>query len=483
MNNTPNQKLVVIDDDRDILDLIEAFFRPKNFQVISFENPQAALKQIPTLDPDVILIDWQLPDLNGLDLATKLKEAGVFSPVILITAKQSSELALQAVDAGAYDFILKPIHFPQLWISVQRALRWKSISKENVALRAVLNVHQGHLEGVVSRSHAFRSVIELARRVAATPSTVLISGESGTGKEVIARALHQFSPRRDKPFVAINCSAIPENLLESELFGYARGAFTGATEKRLGLFEEADQGTLFLDEIGDLSPTLQAKLLRVLQDRTIRRLGENQSRSIDVRIVAATHKDLRTEVKEKRFREDLFFRLNVIPIHIPPLRERKEDIWPLAEFFTARFCALSGLVNKTWSKEAIQYLHTFSWPGNVRELENAVERAVALSLGTEIKESDLVLLDNGAPRIENVSELPPLEPQLPRIEKNDVRSDVFFQDTVCSLEELTQRFIEFALKKNAGAREATAKALGIDRKTLYRKLRRKHEELPQVYEH
>ncbi len=370
-------------------------------------------------------------------------------------------------------------------ISIQRALRWKSVSKENTTLKEVLKVQSGQLQGVVSKSPAFRGVIELCRRVAATPSTVLISGESGSGKEVIARALHQFSNRREKSFVAINCSAIPENLLESELFGYARGAFTGAGEKRLGLFEEANEGTFFLDEIGDLSPSLQAKLLRVLQERKIRRLGENLVRSIDVRIVAATHVDLKTEVREKRFREDLFFRLNVIPIHIPPLRERKEDLRPLAEYFTARFCALNNVPTKTWSKDALRYLHTYTWPGNVRELENAIERAVALSMEPEITERDLILFDRNwmaaAQQNEQAAvsqEIPsamaaivPMESAVPAREPRDV----FFQESVCPLEELTRRYIEFALKKNDGAREATARALGIDRKTLYRKLRQMQE--------
>jgi len=495
--NKPTHKMIVIDDDRDILDLVEAFFRPRSFEVLSFENPQDAVKEITQHpDVDVIVTDWSLPNMNGLELTQKLKEAGVTAPIILITARQSSELALQAVDAGAYDFILKPLHFPQLWISIQRALRWKSVSKENSTLKQVLNVQQGKLEGVVSKSASFRGVIELCKRVASTPSTVLITGESGSGKEVIAKALHQFSNRRDKSFVAINCSAIPENLLESELFGYAKGAFTGASDKRLGLFEEANEGTLFLDEIGDLSLSLQAKLLRVLQDRKIRRLGENQVRNIDVRIVCATHVDLKLAVKEKRFREDLYFRLNVIPIHIPPLRERKEDLWPLAEFFTARFCTLNGVQNKMWTKEAIQYLHTYKWPGNVRELENAVERAVALSMGPEITEHDLMVFDRNwveAPKVSEASAsvgtssessdiaisspvIPTAVSAAPEMPVAPFGMDVFFQESVCSLEELTRRYIEFALKKNDGAREATARALGIDRKTLYRKLRQMQDE-------
>jgi two-component system, NtrC family, response regulator HydG len=473
MNKNPEYKMVVIDDDRDILDLVEAFFRPRGFKVIGYEDPEVALREVSQhSDADVVVTDWSLPGMNGLELTEKLKQAGVVAPIILITARQSSELALQAVDAGAYDFILKPLHFPQLWISIQRALRWKSVSIENNTLRQAIKVSQGQLEGVVSKSAQFRGVIELCRRVAATPSTVLITGESGSGKEVISKALHHFSPRKDKPFVAINCSAIPETLLESELFGYAKGAFTGAADKRIGLFEEANEGTLFLDEIGDLSPSLQAKLLRVLQERKIRRIGENQTRNIDVRIVCATHKDLKFEVKEKRFREDLFFRLNVIPIHIPPLRERKEDLWPLAEFFTHRFCTLNNVAIKSWSKDAIQYLHTYQWPGNVRELENAVERSVALSVGSEITEQDLILFDKGvitpvALSAENTLEMIEAE----QAQAMRPMGDVFLQDSVCSLEDLTRKYIEFALKKNDGAREATARALGIDRKTLYRKLR------------
>jgi DNA-binding NtrC family response regulator len=490
----PTHKMIVIDDDRDILDLVEAFFRPRGFEVLSFENPDDAFKEIPRHpDVDVIVTDWSLPNMNGLELTQKLKETGVAAPIILITARQSSELALQAVDAGAYDFILKPLHFPQLWISIQRALRWKTVSKENTTLKQVLSVQQGKLEGVVSKSASFRGVIELCKRVAPTPSTVLITGESGSGKEVVAKALHQFSNRREKAFVAINCSAIPENLLESELFGYAKGAFTGAADKRLGLFEEANEGTLFLDEIGDLSPSLQAKLLRVLQERKIRRLGENQTRSIDVRIVAATHVDLKQAVKEKRFREDLYFRLNVIPVHIPPLRERKEDLWPLAEFFTARFCALNGVPGKPWSKGALQYLHSYSWPGNVRELENAVERAVALSVGPEITEQDLIVFEKNwleAAPVAKSEPVMPIESEMPVAKPAPLASvesissipasDVFFQESVCSLEELTQKYIEYALKKNDGAREATARALGIDRKTLYRKLRQMQDNSERI---
>ena len=291
--------------------------------------------------------------------------------------------------------------------------------------------------------------------MASSTANVFIFGESGTGKEVIARTIHNMGNRAKNPFIAINCSAIPENLLESELFGYAKGAFTGAADKKVGLFEEAEGGTLFLDEIGDMNLQLQAKLLRVLQERKIKRIGENQMRNIDVRIISATHKDVKKEVQENQFREDLFFRLNVIPIRIPPLRERKEDILPLAEFFLRKFAALNQSAVKSFSKDALEKLLVNPWKGNVRELENSVERAVVLCSKNQIESDDLD--DFEAESLSSDTSI-----------KFDLRPMV--EEKVLTADRMMKLYIKHVLERNKGAKEKTAKDLNIDRKTLYRKL-------------
>src|SRR5690606_7932481 len=294
-------------------------------------------------------------------------------PVLLMTADNSIESAMEAVEAGAYDYVVKPLHFAQLNLSLQRAVRLKSVQDEVKTLRSYVEP-KNVLDKYVFKSQKMINILDIAKRVADSSATVLIHGESGTGKEVVARAVRALGRFKEKPFVAINCSAIPETLLESELFGHAKGSFTGAIIKKHGLFEEAEGGILFLDEIGDLSMSLQAKLLRVLQEKKIKRVGENDYVDINVRILAATHKDLRKAVEEGSFREDLYFRLNVIPIVIPPLRERREDILPLAQMFLRKFSKENNRT-LTFSKSAVDYMLHFPWQGNVRELENAIERA------------------------------------------------------------------------------------------------------------
>ncbi|WII71992.1 sigma-54 dependent transcriptional regulator [Bdellovibrio sp. 22V] len=313
---------------------------------------------------------------------------------------------------------------------------------------------------IIARSPRFLQVLDMARRVAASSANVLITGESGTGKEVIARMIHDLSARQKKTFVPINCSAIPEPLLESELFGYARGAFTGATSPKAGLFEEADGGTLFLDEIGDLDLHLQAKLLRVLQEKKVKRVGENHYRALNIRILAATHNDLSEDVSQKKFREDLYFRLNVVPIEIPPLRERPEDIVPLAEYFLRKFSYRHyGVQKKTFSADVPSFLLSQSWAGNVRELENSIERAVVLTESDEITVKDI---DAG-----HGKKLLCLESVFEKIFQKEGR--------LLSLEEMSHYYIEYALQLNKGAREKTARDLGIDRKTLYRKLNQRYQ--------
>jgi two-component system response regulator HydG len=458
-------KLFVIDDDVDIQDVVIGFFRTKGYDLRAFseaEEALAVLKKNPE-SCDAILVDYKLPQMSGLEFTTALVEAGIRIPIILMTSHRTSELAIEAIRAGAYDFVVKPIHFPQLLVSVERALYLNKMVEENAVLRTVVKQTEGtSFDGIIGKSPKFLKTLDLAKRVASSSSSILISGQSGSGKEVIAKMIHNLSPRKKQPFVAINCSAIPENLMESELFGYAKGSFTGATDKKAGLFEEANGGTLLLDEIGDLSLPLQAKLLRVLQEQKIKRIGENHYRSVDVRIISATHRNLKVEVAEKNFREDLFFRLNVIPIHVPSLVDRVEDILPLAEYFLKKYVALNGSNNgskaKGFSSGAVEYLLKNPWKGNVRELQNLVERAVVLSPTPLIELSDLTMgVDDGS-----------TEPQ-----PKSVCSDTYFDlptDRILPLDDVISRYIKFALDLNSGAKDKTARDLSIDRKTLYRRI-------------
>ncbi len=467
MMNDKKPRLAVIDDDLDIQDIVIGFFRPKGYEIVAFDDAEEAYKQISEKPNfcDVIVSDLKLPKMSGVELTVALQEKGITIPIIIMTAHRSVEVALKAIEAGAYDFVVKPLHFPQLQVSVERALHFSRIREENQTLRAVVSGGEA-TQGIIGKSVKFTRALDLAKRVANSAAHVLIMGESGSGKEVIARAIHNFGSRKKGPFVAINCSAIPENLLEAELFGYAKGSFTGAIEKRIGLFEEATGGTLFLDEIGDLSLPLQAKLLRVLQERKIKRIGENQVRSIDVRVLSATHKNLRQEVQEGRFREDLFFRLNVIPIILPPLRERQEDIMPLSDYFLKKHAALNGVNVKGYTKAATEYLLKNVWRGNVRELENVIERAVVLCKGLQIDMPDLkfeeesrLLEQAGVGTMEGSGSY------------DDRGKFVVPESKILPLNELINKYIEFALKINNGAKDRTAKELGVDRKTLYRRVK------------
>lgn len=457
--------LMFIEDDIDTQEIVSTFFRQQGFKVDCFENAEDALVQfdLERQKYHVIISDLKLPDMSGIDFTKKMKEQGHDIPIIIVTSSRGIETAISAIHAGAYDFVVKPLHFPQLLISVQRALHLASVKNENSVLKTAIQLKESNdFGGVIAKSESLKKNIELAKRVASSNCNVFITGESGTGKEVIAKIIHYQGKGKKSPFVAINCSAIPEDLLESELFGHAKGAFTGATDKKIGLFEDAEGGTLFLDEIGDLSLPLQAKLLRVLQERKIKRIGENAFRSIDVRILSATHKDLKKEVVEKRFREDLYFRLNVVPIRISPLRERREDILPLAEFFLKKFVAVNNSQIKGFTKSALDRLLNMKWPGNVRELENTIERAVVLSSGTMIDSSEIEsFLQNEVGDDESI-----LRGALQGLDFSLASES----QKVPTLEEVSKKYIYHVLKLNEGAREKTASDLSIDRKTLYRKL-------------
>lgn len=463
-------KILLIEDDSDLSELISNFMKQKGHTTMTFDHSEIALQQIISkkITGDVILTDLKMPNLSGFELIQKIHEHQIQIPIIVMTGDKSVQSAIEAVEVGAYDFIVKPLHFPQLYISIERAIYFSRLKDENKTLKTVLQIKNGaEFSEIIGKSPNFLKIMELARRVAKSKSNVFITGESGTGKEVIAKAIHKMSDRKNKPFIAINCSALPEHLLESELFGHAKGAFTGAGDKKIGLFEEAEGGTLFLDEIGDMNLQLQAKLLRVLQERQIRRVGENQSRDIDVRVLSATHRDLFHEITTGSFREDLFFRLRVIPIAVPPLRERKDDILPLAQFFLKKYAAINDKNSPELSSSAGEWLIQNFWKGNVRELENVIERAVVLCQNSVIESHDFIDLDALSHQVHT-------NPAIP-INLN--------ADKQLTIEQLVKEYIKVVLKKNNGAKDKTAKDLDIDRKTLYRKIQEIESEECSAAEH
>jgi DNA-binding NtrC family response regulator len=458
MNNVTRKNILLVEDDSGIRESLEEILVQEGYKVESAANGQAALDLIKLNEGkyDVILSDIQMPLADGHTILRTLKETNNDTPIILMTAFGTIQMGVDAIKNGAHDFITKPIEIDDLKNTIEKALVYSQLvlSKETSEQSdsAESKSSQTHLIG---ESPSMKKIFALISRIARVDSTVLILGESGTGKEVIAKEIHRKSNRRDKKFIAINCAAIPHDLLESELFGHAKGSFTGATIQKKGLFEEAEGGTLFLDEIGDMAPTLQAKLLRVLQDRKIRAVGSNVARSLDVRIIAATHKDLRLAIVEGEFREDLFYRLSVIPVFIAPLRERKEDIRPLAIHFAKR---ASGVVQegyKTFSEEALVKLQNFQWHGNVRELENVIERCLVMCPRNVIKATDLDFLDTNEVISQDASSEGGTQGQAQ-------------SETFC-LKEIEKETLILALKKTEGKKAEAAKLLGIDRKTLHRK--------------
>lgn len=463
MNKKTNYTIVVVDEDIKNHELIRVFFKPKGYKVVCFNSALVALTESLSEGSswDVLLTDYNFPDMIASDFTKKIKAQLPYLPIILITPLELADTALSAIEQGAYDFIQKPIHFGQLQVAVNRALTAKNLALENIDLKETLKYVPASSGNMIGKSPRFLAALDIARRVSKCTASILLYGESGTGKEVFANFIHKNSHVSEGPFVAINCASIPENLLESELFGHAKGSFTGALEKHIGLFEAAQNGTLFLDEIGDLSSQLQAKLLRVLQEKKMRRVGENKTIKINCRVISATHKDLAFEIKEGRFREDLFFRLNVIPITIPPLRERTEDLIPLAEFFLKKYALVNDTRAKVFSKSAIQYILENSWKGNVRELENTVERAVVLCSGTEILLENFIPLSSIGLKLD-VASLP------------DSTSENVFSfkciNALPSLDEVINKYINYAIFRNGGAKDKAAKDIGIDRKTLYRRM-------------
>jgi DNA-binding NtrC family response regulator len=444
------RSVLVVDDDVAMGEMVASLLEDQHIDAVHASSADAALEIAREREPDVVLSDIRMPGKSGLDLLSELRTVLPDTPVVLMTAFGSIDSAVEAMRAGAFHYVTKPFKRDEVLAVLERAFEHRSLCEENLRLRRAVDKTSsfGELLGV---SPAMREIFALLRRAADGTSSVLITGESGTGKEVVARTLHFSGARREGAFVPINCTAIPEGLLESELFGHVKGAFTGADRNKEGLFEKASGGTLFLDEIGDMGGGLQSKLLRVLQDGEIRRVGGNNTIRVDVRIIAATNKDLRAEIESGKFRRDLFYRLNVIPIHIPPLRERREDIAVLAEEFVRRH---AGAERRTLSRAAIERLQQARWEGNARELENVVERSLALSERSELGPADLLLPDDEGARRGDV-------------EGSDLLGAALARRM--TLRELEDAYTDEVLRMTGGNKMQAARILGINRRTLYRR--------------
>lgn len=441
-------KIAVVDDDVEMGRVVRDLLVDAGYIVNQYSSASEALAKFKTDLPQVLITDHKMKDIDGLMFLRKVQADYSEVVSIMMTAFGSIETAIEAMKAGAYHYIVKPFKNEELLLLVQRATERSGLKKENKILRTELN-KSFKLESIVGKSPAMHSIFEMIKLVSSATANVLVSGESGSGKEIVARAIHNSGVRKNKSFIPLNCSAIPENLLESELFGHVKGSFTGALTDKKGLFEEANGGTLFLDEIGDLSLPLQAKLLRVLQDQQIRPVGSNQLKQVDVRIIAATHRDLKILVKDEKFREDLFYRLNVLQIRVPALRERKEDIPLLVESFIQKFSARNNSKVTGIAPEAMAILMAHPWPGNVRELENVIERAMVLSRGEQIEKN--VVLDSALSAAKDT--IDQLQADRPTLEK------------------LEERYIKLVLSETDYKKDEAAKVLGLSRRTLYRKER------------
>ncbi len=447
-------KILIVEDDVAMAQLLEEGLTRRGFKATAVHDGQAALTTLQGADFDAVVTDLHMKGMDGLALCERIMAGYPGTPVIVVTAFGSLETAVRAIRAGAYDFITKPFELEALSLALVRAVQHRQLREEIRRLRDEVGQRQG-LQGLLGESHSMQELRAMVARIAESETSVLISGESGTGKEVVARAIHEGGRRRTGPFVAINCAAMPEQLLESELFGHAKGAFTDAKQARAGLFVRAQGGTLFLDEVGELPLGLQPKLLRALQERRVRPVGSNEELAFDVRIIAATNRDLETAVEEKRFREDLYFRINVINVHLPPLRVRGNDVLLLAQAFVRSFAEKNRKNVVGLSQKAAEKLIAYAWPGNVRELQNAVERAVTLTRFDQITVEDL-----------------PEKVQRPKPTETNVAGE----EALVPLEEVERRHILRVLQAVGGHRTQAARLLGLDRKTLYRKLERYGEE-------
>ena len=448
----PAAKILVADDDAVARELLAEALKKEGYDVEAFSNGADTIERGKQQKVDVVLTDIRMGTADGFTVLREFKRFSPDTSIVLLTAFGSLEGAIEAIKQGAYDYLAKPFRKEEIKLVVQRSLDHCRLVRENARFRDELK-GKDEWSPLVGSSPAMLEVYKLVARVSESRSTVLLQGESGTGKELIARAIHSNGPRRDKPFIAVNCGALPDTLLESEMFGYEKGAFTGAAGTKAGLFEAANGGTLFLDEIGELGPALQVKLLRVMQEHEVRRVGGTMSLKVDVRIIAATNRDLEQLVKEEKFRDDLYYRLNVVRITLPSLVERREDIPMLAHHFLQKYSAGSSGVVRGLLSETMALLKQYRWPGNVRELENAIERAVSLSHGPLLTPDDL----------------PEAVRQGAMAEADAKLSKGYQADEVClTLEEVEKRHLIRVLKETKGNKVKAAKILGIDRRTLYR---------------
>jgi two-component system response regulator AtoC len=442
----------VVDDEENLRVVLRTLLRRHGYEVETASSGEEALGLVDSFGPDVVLTDVRMPKMGGLDLLSTLKAKGNDATVIVMSAYGNMDLALDAMKAGAYDYVQKPFKPDEVVLALRKAEERELLRRENRALRDEIR-KEHRFEDILAKSARMQEIFRTISKIAEYKTTVLVTGESGVGKELVARAIHRRSTRRGGPFVAVNCGAIPENLLESELFGHKKGAFTDAVQDRRGLFEEATTGTLFLDEIGELPLGLQVKLLRVLEDEKIRRVGEARDTQVDVRIIAATHRDLTAETKAGRFREDLFYRLNVLPIHCPPLRDRRDDIPLLIDHFIAKNNSRLGTSIRGMDTETRRLLYEYAWPGNVRELENTIERAMVLSEGEQIVAADL------PERIREARD--PVQVQL-------ASGELSVKKTTRIIEEI---LIRRALQKTKGNRTRAAEVLEISHRALLYKIK------------
>jgi DNA-binding NtrC family response regulator len=446
--------ILVVEDKESMAQMLKETLESEGYRVISASSGAEGIRYLKEDRIDLVLTDLKLPGNNGIDILKASKEENQLRPVIIMTAFGSVETAVTAMKEGAFDFITKPFDTDHLLLLIRRALETQRLLTENILLKEEFASKFG-LPLIIGKSKKIVNVAQIVQKVAPTKTTVLLIGESGTGKELFARALHNLSNRKDYPFIPINCAAIPRELLESELFGHEKGSFTGAEAKKLGKFELGDKGTIFLDEIGDMDLAIQSKLLRAIEDGEIERVGAVRAIKVDVRIVAASNKDLEKAVEEKKFREDLYYRLNVFPVRIPPLNERKEDIPLLVDYFINRYCLEINTPLKTISKDALEMLTGYQWKGNVRELENAIERAVILCDGETITSEHFLLGRSGSVL---TAEPLPLEGSLETVAKEASRKAE------------TQR-IASALRETKGNKSRAAEILHVSYKTLLTKIK------------
>jgi len=450
--------ILIVDDEENVRFFLQEVMNREGYDVTLAENGTIAIEKAKKGEFDIILLDLRMPDINGIEVLEEIKKINPALIVIIITAYGTKQIAYDAIKKGAYDYFSKPVDIDELRIVVKRAVDKLNLEKEIGKLRTQITKSYD-FDNIIGKSNEIQEVFEIASKIINNDVTVLIFGESGTGKELLARAIHFNSLRKNKPFVRLNCAAIPESLLESEMFGHEKGSFTGAYERRIGKFEQADGGTLFFDEIGDMSLMTQAKLLRVLQEKDFERVGGTKTIKVDIRIIAATNKDLLKAVNEKNFREDLYFRLNVISIYLPPLRERKSDIPILLEHFIGKYNTKFNMNVLGISDEVMEMLRDYNWPGNIREMENVIQRAMVLQKEGYINKEFLLFTVD---RSEAVGE-----------SKQNMSFPISLSDEVYHLSsQLEKKLVEEALKITGGKRQETADLLGISRKSLHNKMKK-----------